>query len=410
MDLKSWAKGLGVRRLCLLAAGVQAAVAGAFTAVFFRQMAGPTSNMGLYLEYASRIVGGAIPYRDFPVEYPILTMPVIVLPRLVSANLVAYLVAFSVEMAIFNFLAISLVARRVEASEGIGGVPGRLAWHTVFSVLMCPLLFTRYDVAPAYLGFAGACLWASGRPAWGGVFGGLGALMKISPGVGVLPAVVREVTQPRATRLRGTLALAAVVGAGVAAWVLIGGPGFFTSLQYHTGRGLEVGSLPGGLLMLQDRAAGRASEIEFNFGAYHLAGAQAARVARFMLPIQAASILAVLAIGRWSRRADDLRFGAAALLAFAIMGKVLSPQYLIWLIPFFAAIDGPVGRWGRPLFALGCLLTTLIYPVLFKSLLASSGGAILLLNARNAVLLALLGLLAFGPAAPPEPPPRQPAG
>jgi hypothetical protein len=78
------------------------------------------------------------------------------------------------------------------------------------------------------------------------------------------------------------------------------------------------------------------------------------------------------------------------------MGKVLSPQYLIWLIPFVVVVAGPSGTWARPLFALACLTTTIIYPLNFNSLLRHQPGAVELLNFRNVLLLALLALLTYG--------------
>ena len=57
---------------------------------------------------------------------------------------------------------------------------------------------------------------------------------------------------------------------------------------------------------------------------------------------------------RRSGMADGLRFSAAAVLAFIVFGKVLSPQYLIWLFPFMAVLDGRTGSVARKIFLL-CL-------------------------------------------------------
>ena len=39
-------------------------------------------DAALYREYACQAAAGAIPYRDFTVEYPVLAIPFILLPRL----------------------------------------------------------------------------------------------------------------------------------------------------------------------------------------------------------------------------------------------------------------------------------------------------------------------------------------
>jgi hypothetical protein len=66
------------------------------------------------------------------------------------------------------------------------------------------------------------------------------------------------------------------------------------------------------------------------------------------------------------------------------------------------AVGGVLGRRIRPLFALTCALTFLIYPVLFQgALLPMRMPAILVLNLRNAMVIALWALMAFGIAEEP---------
>ena len=60
--------------------------------------------------------------------------------------------------------------------------------------------------------------------------------------------------------------------------------------------------------------------------------------------------------------AEGPRYSAAAVLAFIVFGKVLSPQYLIWLFPFLAVLDGRTGSLARKIFLLACLTTAMFYP------------------------------------------------
>jgi len=78
---------------------------------------------------------------------------------------------------------------------------------------------------------------------------------------------------------------------------------------------------------------------------------------------------------------------------------VLSPQYLIWLIPFLACVQGRTGTRCRLIFLVACAATTLIFPVGFDSLLRLKTWAIVLVNLRNALLVGLWAHLTFGPRA-----------
>ena len=40
-----------------------------------------------YFDHASRAMAGQVPYRDFMLEYPILTFPLFLLPRLLASDL-----------------------------------------------------------------------------------------------------------------------------------------------------------------------------------------------------------------------------------------------------------------------------------------------------------------------------------
>jgi hypothetical protein len=86
----------------------------------------------------------------------------------------------------------------------------------------------------------------------------------------------------------------------------------------------------------------------------------------------------------------------AALLAFVVTNKVLSPQYLVWLLPF-----APLLPLRKAALALGAvLLTIVIFPYNYAPLVNMRPGMILLLNARNAMLVALLLWIVLRPAVP----------
>ena len=57
-----------------------------------------------------------------------------------------------------------------------------------------------------------------------------------------------------------------------------------------------------------------------------------------------------------------MRWSAAALVAFVALGKVLSPQFLIWLVPVVPLVAGLRGLRASVLLAAGLVLTQLWFP------------------------------------------------
>ena len=113
-------------------------------------------------------------------------------------------------------------------------------------------------------------------------------------------------------------------------------------------------------------------------------------------PLQAAALLLVLWRFNRSGMRDPIRYCGAAVLAFIIFGKAFSSHFMIWLIPFVVLLEGSTGRRARPLFLVCCLGTTAIFPWAAARLYMFAPFAIALLNARNLLLLVLLGVLLFG--------------
>jgi Glycosyltransferase family 87 len=346
----------------------------------------------LYFDYASRALAGAVPYRDYPVEYPPLAIPLFVVPRLATHQFGAYAFIFAGEMLLFDSLALYLVARRTAAREGPREVPARLAWYTAFFAALYPVVGSRYDLAPAAVAFAGALTWFGGRPVAGGLLTAAGALLKIFPAVVAAPAAVFELVCARATRCRGLLTFAVVTVAGGVAWYALGGA---ASLIYHVERGLQIETLGAGALMLVDKIAGVAPAWRYSHTSVELVAPLAEVFAVLAIPAQCVMLAAVVWRFRRSGMQDPLSWAAAAILAFILPGKVLSPQYLIWLLPFIPAISGRAGHRVRTFFLLACAATALEY-LAIRHVTAFEFWAILILNVRNALLVVLLVVLLSG--------------
>ena len=55
---------------------------------------------------ADGAVNGRVPYRDFPVEYPILAFPIFLIPRLFASTTSGYRIALGTELLLFNAAAV----------------------------------------------------------------------------------------------------------------------------------------------------------------------------------------------------------------------------------------------------------------------------------------------------------------
>jgi hypothetical protein len=279
----------------------------------------------------------------------------------------------------------------------MGPVPRRLGWYTLCCASLSPLVVGRFELAPMVLGFAAACWWFSDRNVLGGVTAGLGTLVKIFPGVVAAPALLWEAARLRTSRARGTAAYLITLAAGLAFWYALAGRRVLESLAYHAERGLEIESLLGGGLLLFGTITRTEVPWVFNYKAYHIAPAWGSWLAPLTFPLQAAALVLVMWRSWRSGMHEGVRYSGAAVLAFIITGKVLSPQFLIWLFPFLAVLEGRTGWLARRIFLLCCVATVLVYPGPgFMMILEHRAWPIVLLNLRNLLLVWLLGLLLFG--------------
>jgi hypothetical protein len=89
-----------------------------------------------------------------------------------------------------------------------------------------------------------------------------------------------------------------------------------------------------------------------------------------------------------------VRYSAASVTAFVAFEKVLSPQFMIWLLPLVPLVRGRRGLIASGLLALALLLTQLWFPIRYWDLaLHFAPFPSWLVLARDLVLLVLLATL-----------------
>ena len=91
-----------------------------------------------------------------------------------------------------------------------------------------------------------------------------------------------------------------------------------------------------------------------------------------------------------------IRWSAAAVCAFVALGKVLSPQFLIWLVPLVPLVRGRRGVIASVFLATALVLTQVWFPFRYWRLaLQFDATASWLVLARDFVLLGLFTALVW---------------
>jgi hypothetical protein len=104
---------------------------------------------------------------------------------------------------------------------------------------------------------------------------------------------------------------------------------------------------------------------------------------------------AFVALAARRRARDGLVLAALGVtLAVVAFGKVLSPQYLCWLLPLAAVVAVHGARLAAGLVLAAALVTQLWFPGHYFDVVAQEGWAVTAVAVRNALLLAALAATA----------------
>ena len=323
-------------------------------------------------------------YRDFDVEYPPGALAVANLPYAVSDE--HFEVAYIVQAVLFDALGLAAVYRLARRRRSWGGV---VVWLALLPLLGA-VTYSRLDVV-----VAATLAWAleraeAGRWGTSGAWLGLGVAVKLTPLL-VLPAVV--LVSPH--RWRTALAAAAVAAAFVVPFA--GELPELTDqvLGYHTDRGVHAESLWGSLALLARVSFDAEVGTVGAFGATDIVAAGAGAL-KTVANIAAVGVVldSCLNAARRVRRGDGAHLAlvvAAATALLVAVGRVFSPQYLVWVVaPIAVAVTVAPGRlrWSVASLAVAVVLAHALYPVFFDEYLDGQPAAVVAGVARNLAVLA----------------------
>ena len=346
-----------------------------------------------YYHYTQRTFDGQVPYRDFVLEYPPGALPVLLAAAPADSG---YFNRFRLLMLGLGVAAMGLL---VTAMFLAGGGPvelasGALLLATLPLTLEEGLVFERYDLWPTALVLLSAVALLRGHRTLGLASLGLGAAAKLYP-LALVPIAI--LARRGRAHVRRDLAVVAVAGLALALPFAVLAPRGLGHVGWLlVRRPLHVESLGGSVLLVAHRFGAYHPTIYLSIGqSWDLAGPAAKLVAVVSALLEAAALVTVWILFSRGRRGprDLLLAFAATVVGFVAFGKILSPQYLIWVA---AAVPLALGRIRPYAFALALgaiLLTRYVYVYGYDDLLRA-GPVSWVMLARNGLLVALFCLLA----------------
>jgi uncharacterized membrane protein len=359
----------------------------------------------VYQRYGNAIAHGNVPYRDFSVEYPPGALPMFALPGLAEPGhdqdvTPGFRHTFETLMWLCGATALLGMALVLYAT----GASRLHTWAALSFAAVAPLalgsvVLSRFDLWPAALLVVSLGALTSGWLRVGCGLLGLAITAKLFPIV-LVPLALAYVWRREGRReavVCGAV-LAAVVLLVFAPFVVLSPGGVWHSLTVQLTRPLQIESLGSGLLIAAHHVAGATVTMKTSNGSQNLAGSSADVVATVATVLQVLALVAIwVGFARGEASKDRLVQASAGVVAvFIAFGKVLSPQFLIWLIPLVPLVRGRRGLWATTLLLAALVLTQLWFPFHYWRLANTfAARESWLLFARNAALVALAALLAL---------------
>jgi len=343
-------------------------------------------DVALYHTYALAFWTQPPLLHSFPVEYP----PLSIIPF--SLTLLPPIKDF---LSVFNYWMIAIILLGYLGVRRFAGRRRALLYMLYLILGTMATILDRFDIVPALVTLA--ALWAAQRRRFADAYIllAVGVLLKLYPFF-LIPLVAIEqwralgapnlwrlITDSsngsQARRLPGRLRSAGArlwrsapawrvaegmaFGLGLIALAYVGAlmlnpSGALTGFGYAGDRPLQVESTPATLLWLGS-VVGIPAHAVFSFSSLNYVGP----LDTFLKPLSAVALVAGCLWTYWRQARGRLTIGQAfiaCLCAVIVTNKIFSPQYLIWVVPFVAAVEGFDLVW-----IVICLMTTLIYPYLY---------------------------------------------
>jgi hypothetical protein len=292
-------------------------------------------DINVYENWSGWLVGTHILPLDQNWQYPPGAAFLMLIPRIGGGS---YGTEFVFLMLAFDLVGFWLMTRFAKEERRDVGV---WIW-----LLAMPLLFSlpvlRFDLVPTVIAMA-ALLVIHRRPAWFGALAGLGGMVKVWP----IFVLLGEWDRKRLLRaIAGALAVIALIFA--ASEIAFGESFHFLSNQDD--RGLQVEAVAAAPWELRQVITGTQPPTVVRFGTNEIDSELADAVGK-LLDLAALVVFAAAAVWWWLRE-RGIRAGRSDLadtalsrdfvftitLLFVVVSRVLSPQYMIWMVGLCAVV------------------------------------------------------------------------
>jgi hypothetical protein len=353
-----------------------------------------SAGLKIYHHAGEAILRGKIPYRDFFIEYPPGSLIAFVPPAIFTSNRVDYTGLFAIEMALLAVAALFLTALAARRLGGPWAYVVPALTFTTAAIMLHNLILARYDaVVTLTLAISALCVALGGRYvllAYASL--GFGAVAKLVPALATLPLVAL-----RRGAAYGYASFFAVLALFFAPPLVLATDDFIKSFGYQAERGLQIESLAASVLM----KLGWVSRTGFDYGAIEVQGRGAEFASSLSFPLSAVLLLITTLVMYKEYRRGRLgmeqypRYAAALILAYMLGSKVLSPQYMLWLLPLAPLAGRGFVRIGiSAIYLAACGVTRLVL-IHYRDLVYLRFPGPDLLLARNLLLVLLWVLLLF---------------
>jgi hypothetical protein len=335
----------------------------------------------IYHGWYDVMLSGRFPYHDVTWQYPPAAALAILSPALLP--FLSYTTAFIWLTFVSDMVGFGMLLRAGKTREGKGGPRAMAgAWVWVGMVLIGPTVYARYDLQVTVVAVA-SLLAASRLPGISGGIAGFGAMLKVWPAfllVGV--------------RSRRAWAGAAIAVVAIAAFFYTIMPGSFAFLNYQRDRGTEVESVGSLVFHIARRFGLWHGYVTLHYGSLEFIGPWVSEVST------AALWLSVAAFGwllLWRFRAREFTAATTvdaaftAVLLFTTTSRVISPQYMVWLVGLAAVcmtVRASVLTLPAMLVLVATAVTGVEWPGYFGDVVNSTDKGIMILLLRNGLLVA----------------------